>query len=62
MMRLREQQQNQIFRNQQQMIPGQMGRLNNMRGNGMMPATLQQKAMQNNTGGLYAFPRPFNYS
>ncbi|KAL2839792.1 hypothetical protein BJX68DRAFT_279325 [Aspergillus pseudodeflectus] len=52
MMRLREQQQNQIFRNQQQMIPGQMGRLNNMRGNGMMPATLQQKAMQNNTGGF----------
>ncbi|KAJ0420431.1 hypothetical protein BJY00DRAFT_323899 [Aspergillus carlsbadensis] len=52
MMRLREQQQNQIFRNQQQMIPGQMGRLNNMRGNGMMPATLQHKAMQNNTGGF----------
>jgi hypothetical protein len=62
MMRLREQQQNQIFRNQQQMIPGQMGRLNNMRGNGMMPATLQQKAMQNNTGGLYALPPPFNFS
>ncbi|KAL4792726.1 hypothetical protein BDV19DRAFT_246658 [Aspergillus venezuelensis] len=53
MMRMREQQQqNQMFRNPQQMMPGQMGRLNNMRGNGMVPANLQKTAMQNNTGGL----------
>ncbi|KAL4801913.1 hypothetical protein BDV18DRAFT_67926 [Aspergillus unguis] len=52
MMRLREQQNNQMFRNQQQMMPGQMGRLNNMRGNGMIPGNLQKTVLQNNTGGL----------
>lgn len=52
LMRIREQQQNQMFRNQQQMMPGQMGRLNNMRGNGMIPANLQKTALQNNTGGF----------
>ncbi|KAL4917081.1 hypothetical protein BDW62DRAFT_218318 [Aspergillus aurantiobrunneus] len=52
MMRIREQQQNQMFRNQQQMMPGQMGRLNNMRGNGMVPANLQKTVLQNNTGGF----------
>ena len=53
MMRIREQQQSQMFRNQQQMMPGQMGRLNNMRGNGMVPPNLQKAVLQNNTGGLY---------
>lgn len=38
------------------MMPGQMGRLNNMRGNGMIPANLQKTALQNNTGGLYELP------
>ncbi|KAL5339291.1 hypothetical protein BJX70DRAFT_397902 [Aspergillus crustosus] len=52
MMRIREQQQNQMFRNQQQMMPGQMGRLNNMRGNGMVPANIQKTVLQNNAGGF----------
>ncbi|KAL4972725.1 hypothetical protein BDW66DRAFT_116473 [Aspergillus desertorum] len=52
MMRIREQQQNQMFRNQQQMMPGQMGRLNNMRGNGMVPPNLQKAVLQNNTSGF----------
>ncbi|KAL3472439.1 hypothetical protein BJX99DRAFT_249687 [Aspergillus californicus] len=53
LMRFREQQQNQMFRNQQQMIPGQMNRLNNMRGgNGIVPGNLQKTVLQNNTGGL----------
>ncbi|KAL3432469.1 hypothetical protein BDV09DRAFT_205883 [Aspergillus tetrazonus] len=52
MMRIREQQQSQMFRNQQQMMPGQMGRLNNMRGNGMVPPNLQKAVLQNNTGGF----------
>ncbi|KAL4930546.1 putative cAMP-dependent protein kinase pathway protein (Som1) [Aspergillus undulatus] len=52
LMRMREQHQNQMFRNPQQMMPGQMGRFNNMRANGMVPPNLQKTAMQNNTGGF----------
>ncbi|KAL2824758.1 hypothetical protein BDW59DRAFT_82141 [Aspergillus cavernicola] len=53
LMRIREQQQNQMLRNQQQMMPGQIGRLNNIRGgNGMVPANLQKTVLQNNTGGF----------
>ncbi|RDW61256.1 putative cAMP-dependent protein kinase pathway protein (Som1) [Aspergillus mulundensis] len=51
-MRLREQQQNNMYRNPQQMMPGQMGRLNNMRGNGIVPNNLQKAVLQNNTGGF----------
>ncbi|GFF95487.1 adhesion defective protein 2 [Aspergillus udagawae] len=50
MMRLREQQHNQLLR-QQPVMPGQMGPLN-MRRNGMVPANLQKTVLQNNTGGL----------
>lgn len=53
MMRLREQQHNQLLR-QQPVMPGQMGPLN-MRRNGMVPANLQKTVLQNNTGGLYVF-------
>lgn len=56
MMRMKEQQQAQVFRNPNQMIPGQMGRLTNMRGNGVVPPNLQKTVLQNNTGGLYVFP------
>jgi len=45
-MRLREQQQNQLLR-QQPMIPGQMGQLG-MRRNGMVPPNLQKTVLQNN--------------
>ncbi|KAJ6151825.1 Transcriptional activator somA [Penicillium chermesinum] len=47
-MRIREQQQNQLLR-QQPLMPGQMSQLN-MRGrNGMMPQNLQKTVLQNNT-------------
>jgi hypothetical protein len=51
MMRLREQQHNQLLRQQPGMMPGQMPL--NMRRNGMVPANLQKTVLQNNTGGLY---------
>lgn len=47
MMRLREQQQTQLLR-QQPMMPGQMGQ-QIMRRNGMVP-NLQKTVLQNNTG------------
>lgn len=50
MMRLREQQHNQLMR-QQPMMAGQMGQLN-MRRNGMVPPNLQKAVLQNNTSGL----------
>lgn len=49
-MRLREQQHNQLFR-QQPMIPGQIGQIP-MRRNPMVP-NLQKTVLQNNTPGLY---------
>ncbi|KAI9372028.1 hypothetical protein BJX61DRAFT_543106 [Aspergillus egyptiacus] len=53
MMRIREQQQNQMFRTPQQMMQGQMGRLGNMRGgNGMVPGNIPKPVLQNNTGGF----------
>lgn len=51
MMRLREQQQNQLLR-QQPMMPGQVPL--NMRRGGMVPPNLQKTVLQNNTAGLYA--------
>lgn len=53
-MRIREQQHNQLMR-QQPMMPGQMGQLN-MRRNGVVPPNLQKAVLQNNTTGLYACP------
>ncbi|KAJ5096293.1 hypothetical protein NUU61_005649 [Penicillium alfredii] len=51
LMRMREQQHNQLLR-QQPLMPGQMGPLN-MRGrNGMVPPNLQKTVLQNNTSGL----------
>lgn len=52
MMRLREQQHNQLMR--QPMMSGQMGPLS-MRRNGMMPANLPKTALQNNPSGLYVY-------
>ncbi|KKK19836.1 cAMP-dependent protein [Aspergillus rambellii] len=52
LMRFREQQHNQLLRNPQQMMPGQMNQLNNMRRNGMVPPNLQKTVLQNNTGGF----------
>ncbi|XHG09127.1 hypothetical protein AWENTII_012207 [Aspergillus wentii] len=49
-MRLREQQHNQLLR-QQPMMAGQMGQLN-MRRNNMVPPNLQKTVLQNNTPGL----------
>ncbi|RAH49482.1 putative cAMP-dependent protein kinase pathway protein (Som1) [Aspergillus brunneoviolaceus CBS 621.78] len=49
-MRLREQHQNQLLR-QQPLMPGQMGQMN-IRRNGMVPQPLQKTALQNNTPGL----------
>ncbi|PYI04495.1 hypothetical protein BO78DRAFT_170880 [Aspergillus sclerotiicarbonarius CBS 121057] len=49
-MRLREQQQNHLLR-QQPLIPGQMAQMN-MRRNGMVPPNLQKTVLQNNTSGL----------
>lgn len=51
MMRLREQQQNQLLR-QQPLMAGQVPL--NMRRNGMVPPNLQKTVLQNNTAGLYA--------
>lgn len=51
-MRLREQQQNQLLR-QQPLMPGQMGPVNMRRPNGMVPPNLQKTVLQNNTSGLY---------
>lgn len=51
-MRLREQQHNQLMR-QQPMMPGQMP-LNVRRTGGMVPPNLQKTVLQNNTAGLYA--------
>jgi hypothetical protein len=52
MMRLREQQHNQLMR-QQPMMPGQVP-LNMRRNGGMVPPNLQKTVLQNNTAGLYA--------
>ncbi|KAJ5580163.1 uncharacterized protein N7459_006148 [Penicillium hispanicum] len=52
MMRIREQQQNQILRQQQPLMPGQMNPLNMRRPNGMVPPNLQKTVLQNNTSGL----------
>ena len=35
------------------MMPGQMGQMNNIRRNGMVPPNLQKTVLQNNTSGLY---------
>lgn len=52
-MRMREQQQNPLFRHQPMgIMPGQMGQLNNMRRNGVVPPNLQKTVLQNNTTGL----------
>lgn len=56
LMRLREQQQNQLLR-QQPMMPGQVPL--NMRRSGMVPPNLQKTVLQNNTAGLYAPPLVF---
>ena len=53
MMRLREQQQNQLLR-QQPLMQGQIGQLNMRARNGMVPPNLQKTVLQNNTSGLYA--------
>ncbi|KAA8645564.1 hypothetical protein EYZ11_012528 [Aspergillus tanneri] len=50
LMRLREQQHNQLLR-QQPIMPGQMGQLN-MRRNGVVAPNLQKTVLQNNTTGL----------
>ncbi|CAK40968.1 uncharacterized protein An12g00390 [Aspergillus niger] len=50
MMRLREQHQNQLLR-QQPLMNGQMGQMN-IRRNGMVPPNLQKTVLQNNTTGL----------
>lgn len=55
MMRLREQQHNQLMR-QQPMMPGQVP-LNMRRNGGMVPPNLQKTVLQNNTAGLYATPQ-----
>ena len=52
-MRIREQQQSQLLRNQP-LMPGQMGPLNMRARNGMVPPNLQKTVLQNNTPGLYA--------
>lgn len=54
-MRLREQQSNQLLRHQP-MMPGQMGQMNNIRRNGMVPPNLQKTVLQNNTSGLCVVP------
>lgn len=46
-MRFREQQQNQILRQHQPMMPGQIGQFNNLR-RSMIPPNLQKTALQNN--------------
>lgn len=54
-MRLREQQQNQLLR-QQPLMAGQVPL--NMRRNGMVPPNLQKTVLQNNTAGLYVLRHP----
>ncbi|KAL4875497.1 hypothetical protein BJY04DRAFT_211248 [Aspergillus karnatakaensis] len=49
MMRIREQQQTQLLRNQGQMMPGQIRQMNNIRGNGMVPPNMKPTVLQNNT-------------
>lgn len=53
MLRFREQQHNQLLR-QQPMMPAQMQQLN-LRRNGSVAPNLQKTVLQNNTSGLYAF-------
>lgn len=55
-MRFREQQQNQILRQHQPMMPGQIGQFNNLR-RSMIPPNLQKTALQNNNllGSFFLF-------